>query len=380
MLLRLLVESGRKAEAIKHYESLLALLRKDFATEPADHISRLMSPLVMPKAELAAAETAAAAIGQPAIAYGSSIERALETYLKLGDAERAMRLAATLLAFWSLQGEVSVARRWLKRALAVPQAIDAPPDARAAALMALGISSSFLGNFDEGRGALSAALALGRGTGNQQLIGDSLRFLGSLSARQGNHREAQSQLLRSVEIFRLLGDKNRLAESLTILGEALRHQNDLESSESANREARKLRFEIGRPDRAAGSALNLGILASRRGDFPSALAMLRESLGQVRGLGSPTVVADCLMEIGGICAQTGDPSRAAQLLGAAARLREAVKAPMDSTDRVDYVRFLNLARRSLGKTRFIADWEAGRNQKLDAAIDLALEFERLREL
>jgi hypothetical protein len=71
------------------------------------------------------------------------------------------------------------------------------------------------------------------------------------------------------------------------------------------------------------------------------------------------------------CAQ-GQPARAAQLLGAAAALREVLCMPLPPADRASYDHTRAAARTALGVDAFVAAWAAGQILSQEQAIAEAM--------
>jgi non-specific serine/threonine protein kinase len=64
--------------------------------------------------------------------------------------------------------------------------------------------------------------------------------------------------------------------------------------------------------------------------------------------------------------------RAARLMGAAARLRETIGAPVHPVDRADHERTVALCQAALGLDGYTAAWQAGQSMALDEVIDYAV--------
>ena len=380
--LRALVATGDRVAAVRLYEEFASRLREDFAIEPSRETQEVVASLRSPaeSARITANGRQPTAV-DPNLEKSSwrtgSIDHVLHTYIDVNDAERAMRFAASLLTFWNLRGELSVARRWLKRIFAMPSAVLAPPDARCVAMITFGIAAVSVADFQGASIALTRALELAKASRNQKLIAEALRGLGHSALRQGQFDAARRLFEESLVPSLELDDLGGIADSWTGIGEALRFASRFDEAEKAHRKAYDLRIRVGRPDRAAHSLLNLGIIASRTERYDFALSQIREALSVLRTQGSRAVVADCLMEIAGACAYRGHPFRAVRLLAGVSKLRESISAPLPLSDRPDYVRFLGKARDLLRKEEFGFGWEFGQAASLDEILDEALLIDLL---
>jgi predicted ATPase len=115
-------------------------------------------------------------------------------------------------------------------------------------------------------------------------------------------------------------------------------------------------------DAANGIALilaELGFVAEQRGDAESALALHQEGLAAARKTGDPRAVALAQEGLAGAQRLAGRPELAARLLGAAARARDMVGAPLPPAERGDVDRIVTLVRSTLGEDRFQAEYAQG---------------------
>src|SRR5262249_37712300 len=102
-------------------------------------------------------------------------------------------------------------------------------------------------------------------------------------------------------------------------------------------------------------------------------ALLAESLVIARGLRDQCLIAALLAALAPVATAAGRPARAAQLWGAAERLREEVGSALPPNERDRCERQVTAARASLGEeTAFDVAWQAGRAMTLEQAIEYAL--------
>jgi len=71
-------------------------------------------------------------------------------------------------------------------------------------------------------------------------------------------------------------------------------------------------------------------------------------------------------------ASEAQPERAARLLGAAARLRETIGAPVHPVDRADHDRAVEVSRSALGAADFDRAWASGQAMSLEDVIDYSV--------
>ena len=81
-----------------------------------------------------------------------------------GDGASLLRLAAALARFWCVQGLLREGTEWLERAVAAAE--NRPAAIRAKALVGLGMTALFRGDYEQSVGCLDEGLALCRRAGD----------------------------------------------------------------------------------------------------------------------------------------------------------------------------------------------------------------------
>ncbi|GAA1933919.1 hypothetical protein GCM10009837_69730 [Streptomyces durmitorensis] len=112
----------------------------------------------------------------------------------------------------------------------------------------------------------------------------------------------------------------------------------------------------------SGTALilaQLGYVAEQRGDAARAEELHREGLTVARGTGDERAVAQALEGLAGARSLAHDHTRAAELLGAAAALREATGSPLPPAERFDVDRAAQRSRTALGEDDYAAAYTRG---------------------
>jgi tetratricopeptide (TPR) repeat protein len=185
--------------------------------------------------------------------------------------------------------------------------------------------------------------------------------------------QAQAYFEQSLALRRDLGEKSLVAGCLNNLGSLASDRGDYDAAWLRHQESLALRRELGDQSRIAQSLQNLGEVALRRGQYEQATLLYRESLVIFRDLGERLLVGRNLDALARVADGTGSPERAARLLGAAAALRERVRASLQLSDKSIYEQSVAAVRDRLGTAAFQAAWAAGAALPLDAAIDEALD-------
>lgn len=316
----------------------------------------------------------------------------------------ALRLAAALAHFWFVRGYFTEGRRWLEAACAAGPAdgklaarlrvglgtlIDAPGAAAAcleeglalarasgdhrtacAALCSLGVSYRAR-NPERVQPILEEAVDLARALQDDWLIAEALTALGASQLVRASDRDALRDLNEALSFARATGDRIQIATALLNLGFISYSQGNAPEAERWLAESLPLLRETG-ARQPLGVVLHvLGVLALKRGDTAAAGERLRESLSVRRTL-PYTGVAASLEGCAFLAAASDQPARAAQLFGAADRLRRDHALPMVPVWKPDYDAYLATARAGLPETAFEERWAEGQRMPVDAAIDIAL--------
>ncbi len=152
------------------------------------------------------------------------------------------------------------------------------------------------------------------------------------------------------------------------LGLSARRRGSLDEAERHLREVLATHRADGYRPGLAFTLSELGFCAEQRGDATTARTLHTEGLEHARQSGDPRAVAQALEGLAGADALSGDGVRSARLLGAAARARESVSAPLPSGERFDVNRISAAARAMLGEAAFEEERARGRSSALDQAV------------
>jgi non-specific serine/threonine protein kinase len=325
-------------------------------------------------------------------------------------AEVALRLAAALSWFWFLRSDLAEGRRWVDAALARG---DAPgiPKAHVQALYGAGILAWQDGDHPAARAWFEeqqiAAQALGdkRGLayaiGGLAMIADVERDVDALGARisqglalseevgdawgvawnligaglaqleLGDIATARARFEQSVTTFETLGDQWASAVPLSYLGVLAASQDD-ERARSLFEQALAIWRGVGDRSRIAEVLNHLGGVALRQANHEQAIAHFLESLEVARDLGNRQYIACALGGLAAVLEVEERLQEAAQLLGTADELLDAVGLVTVPEDLVEYRRTTSALRARLAEPTLSAAWGTGRSLELNQAIALFL--------
>jgi non-specific serine/threonine protein kinase len=329
-----------------------------------------------------------------------------------GEVETGLRLAGTLSRFWRLHGYLSEGRGWLEAMLAKPG--DETTAARARGLYGAGFLAYHQGDYDSAVPRLERSLEVFRELSDAEGEGDALQLLALTAWRHGEYDRAIQLHEESLEVYRPIGDKRKLAVVLNNLGLVVRRQGDYTRARALYEESLALKREVGDEAAAAITLHNLGEIASedesdylravaleresleisrrlgekrsitmalitlgniglKQADYSRAQADYKESLVLAQELGDRPRIAECLEGLATLAGEKHDPHRAAILLGAADKLREAIGATRAPARQGDYARTFDATSAALGDDPFDAALARGRAVSLEDVIAYAME-------
>jgi predicted ATPase/DNA-binding CsgD family transcriptional regulator len=325
--------------------------------------------------------------------------------------ETAGRLAGLLWPFWSRRGAYQEARIRLERAVALADRMS--PAVRVGVLTGAGVLAFLQCDYLLATSRLEDALRLNHELDDRRGVATVLQRLGSIAREQGRYEDARRQHERSQAVWEELDDRSGVAASLDYLGFVAWLEGDTARAEElgvralatfratgeaqetaavlinlgaaagyggdaalARRrldEALSIAREIGYQEGIAWAQHELAILARREHDLPGAAALLRTSLRLHHELGDRWRTASVLEEVAGGVLVRLDAARAAELLGAAEALRDALQTPLPPAERPDYERALETLAERLDPEALQRHWDAGRARGLERSIQSATE-------
>jgi predicted ATPase len=340
-----------------------------------------------------------------------NLRQALQTLTARGNADAALRLAASLWRFWWVRGIWTEGRGRLESVLALEGATQRTA-ARGSALRAAAVLARGQGDYDSARALLTESLAIARERGNRAGIAASLFELGNIANDHERLDEARDLYRQSLEIRRELGDRWGVSVALHNLAVVAEAQKDFANARPLYEEALAAHRELGNQAMVAATLNGLGELLLGQGDAVGALDCQARALAIQRELGDKRGMAFSLRELGRIEAARGDskgfvhlaeciqileslgdrlgmavamevcaavsarteqPERAMKLMGVATAIREAIDSPISIVDAELLEADLRGAREALGESRVGDALAAGKGLSTEQAVALALE-------
>jgi non-specific serine/threonine protein kinase len=339
---------------------------------------------------------------------------ALRWSIASGALAEGVRLAIAIAPMWNFRGHYAEGRAWFGALFGA-----VPVEARAQVPL-LGRAMKWDGILAFGQGDLATAESqivdgreLARARGDPPEPPVVAELLANIRAAHGQLQEAQQLYREARDQYRALELRFWEAVALAYLANNLIEMGDFEGARHAAEEC----LELGEGNAfgfATSRALRLlGRLAARDGLYDRASQLLDGALAQQDEIGDamgaihtlryqalvaldrddPSTAATCLMRALAVAEATTDhlalascleatagvlstlrPNEAAQLLGAAARLRRAARAPAWPIGQAYVDRWTARLRHTLGESSFTQQLAAGELLTADRAAEAALKW------
>ncbi|MER7046050.1 BTAD domain-containing putative transcriptional regulator [Streptomyces jumonjinensis] len=266
-------------------------------------------------------------------AENANLRTALESAVRAGDAERALRLVNALSWYWQLRGRNSEAERSLAQALSVPAPAPADPAAHAARVakatawlggvrLALGGSADPLSEY---RAALRPYGEYGE-YGEYEKVDDpggrarAQWFLGSNLYGIADLSPSEELVARALAAFRSLGDEWGTAAALASRAFQAKLRGDFDAVRRHGEQSLEIFRELGDQWGQLRAMVPLQTRAEVVGDYPHAGRLLRDGLRMAEELELWPEVSFQLAGLGRITLLTGDLPQAREYHERARRL------------------------------------------------------------
>jgi predicted ATPase/DNA-binding CsgD family transcriptional regulator len=285
------------------------------------------------------------------------------------DPVRRLRLAAALCWFWIMRSQNREGRQQLEAALA------SSPDRtalRAKALRALGHMTRSLGDISLARDELEEALAISEERHDESDVAFTLLILGTSSAIEGDPAGAWTYYERALAVYERLGDRRGVARMQSYLGIQSFGRRDLPRAEAFLEQSLPGLRESKDDTFTANALVFLGMVALDLGQLKRTASLLAESLSLSRPQGNHFAITHALDAMAGLAAAHQQHERALQLAGASSAARDASGLRLPPHLLAPRDRWLEPARRRLGKKAADQAWELGRRLKVNDAIAYGL--------
>ncbi len=212
-----------------------------------------------------------------------NLRAAMNWLLERGEAERAFRLGTALWWFWYAQEHRHEGWNELSRALERSEGVAVP--LRARALWAAGSLAGSLGHVERGEVLCQESLALFRGIGDIQGMGDATFHLAHVAFARWDLAAARSLFEESLVFLRETGDKTLTAWALSALALVVLYQGEYARVHPLAEQAGETFREVGDTSGVAMALMTLARVVFWQGDLARAQTLAEEVLARASETG-----------------------------------------------------------------------------------------------
>ncbi len=219
---------------------------------------------------------------------------------------------------------------------------------------------------------MQEAVAIAREVGDLRELAMAVRFLGHVLYNLGEYEAAAASLKESLLLARRIQDHFGIPWSLHFLGDLVLQQGDSRQAQELYQESIALLRELKDNVILAYALRRLGLVMREHKNYERAEALCQESLKLNFAVGDRRAVAACLVGLAGLAVVQGHTVQAAQLLGIAERLLNAIAAHLFLVDQREYEHHLKSVRGQLDTSTFDQAWAEGQSMTIEQAVAFAL--------
>ncbi|MEO8674353.1 MAG: tetratricopeptide repeat protein [Casimicrobiaceae bacterium] len=276
-----------------------------------------------------------------------------------GGAEVALRMLNSVKHYLFSRGFLALGRRLMVEALARAgaQKRDIP---RCEGYLCVGQIDCWMGRYADALAHLEEGLAIAREIDDKLMVAALLQPLGLAALGNGNPGAARAYLAEALALARVLGDKREILAAQTALALLHRADGELDAAEPLYEGTLTLARELGDRESIAICLLNLAMVSIGQGSSDRPSGMLLEVLDIVDETGSQAAGQSVLEVAAGLAARRAQWMQAARLYGAAEAQAGRTGLHRDSADEAFLAPLIEMTRRALSETDYVATEAAGR--------------------
>src|SRR5712692_9243067 len=241
-----------------------------------------------------------------------NLRAAMNWLLEQKEAEVALRLGTALWWFWYTQEHRHEGWNELSRALERSEGVTVP--LRARALWATGSLAGSLGHVERGEVLCQESVALFRGIGDIQGMGDATFHLAHVAFARWDLAAARSLFEESLVFLRETGDKTLTAWALGALALVVLYQGEYARVHPLAEQARAICREVGDTTGVTMSLMTLARAVFWQGELVRAQTLAEEGLASASETGSTSAEALALALHGEIALAQGETTTARLLI------------------------------------------------------------------
>lgn len=298
-------------------------------------------------------------------------EQSLAIRRHIGDHHGTAMTLANLGNVHLDRGEIDVAYEAFDESLAIRRSLG-DQSGVALVLDSLGAVATYRGDFIAARTFLRESIQLWEVLGDGSGVANGLRNLALVELRAGDLTSARALLEQALIAVGDGGDHEQISDVLDNLGIVAREQHRFGDARSLHEQSLAMRRAMYERPRIAESLENLATLALREERSGEAGALFREALALSREIGAWSRATDCIEGLSATAITQREWERAARLIGAAERLREASGIPLTPRGRAEHDQSLAVLRSALGDERLAEMRLEGHSFTRDHALAYAL--------
>jgi tetratricopeptide (TPR) repeat protein len=224
--------------------------------------------------------------------------------VKLGDAEKGLRLSGALWRFWQVHGHLSEGRKWLEAALSLES--NSAASIRAKAWHGASGLASAQGDFEHAQVFLEESLVLRREMNDTQGVAHALQRLGIIAYYFGEYERAAMLQEESLVFCQAIGDDTGIARALNGLGILALDQGVYDRAERIFEQCLFIYRNEGHQLGVMATLNNLGERAQRQAEYGRAEKLLKESLAIARQRGDKGWIARAMHLLGTVANSQGE--------------------------------------------------------------------------
>ena len=271
-----------------------------------------------------------------------------------------------------LLGNTSATIEYGRKAGALGKTIDQQERSNlAVALVGLASSVRAAGDYQTAFTIGERAIQLLRDSGERYVLGRVLIMQAGTAMALGKFDVVHELLNEGLTLAREAGDTYRIALILNFLGDLARCEQDFAGAKPNYENSVALFHELDAKRDVASVLQNLGHACLHLGEVERAHGLFVESLAQQEAQQNTPGMAECLIGFAAIAVVHDLPGAGARLLSAAIALGGQRPANVWTATRMEYERYLGLARDKLTEMEFRAEQSAGHALSLEQAIEYA---------
>jgi len=295
-----------------------------------------------------------------------NLRSALEWARDCDEGEVLLRLVAALANYWGVRGFFREARSWTTLAL---ERASSPPQARMTVLREAAANALIDGDLARADALIAEHRHVAEQAGDKHDLLLGMNSSAHLAIAKGDLDSARAQFSTVKDLAAEFGDPQMQAFAAINLGMVETNLGDCRAGLEYSAEAADLFRELGREGGLANALVNCGWNALGLGDAARAEDSLRQALVVADRLESLPALANAVVVLAAVFVTKREEERGAQLLGAAASLREDLGIGLnDAFEEQIHERAVADARAALGGEGFASAWGRGQAMTPDEIV------------